>query len=136
MPYSRARRLLGFCSLPYLVFLSACGPKPPECDSFETRNAVLQVISDNHSNPLAAYAAKNNSGPDVTKSANPESEKPSYRLGQRIVTTSTSDDKRTLTCSAAISATVGDTRATKDVNFTVQQTPDGKLSVSVEPFQF
>jgi hypothetical protein len=143
MPYLHGRSL-GLWSLPCLVFLSACGAKP-ECDSFETRNAVLQVISDNHRNPLATYAAKNStsnrdssniSGPDVAKSANSENEKPLYRLGEKIVTSSTSDDKRTLKCSGAISATVGDTKASKEVNFTVQQTPDGKLSVSVEPFQF
>jgi hypothetical protein len=143
MPYRR-QRSLGLWSLPCLVFLNACGAKP-ECDSFETRSAVLQVISDNHSNPLATYAAKNsteskdgsnNSGPDVAKSTNSENERPLYRLGEKIVTTSTSNDKRTLKCSGAISATVGDTKASKEVNFTVQQTPDGKISVSVEPFQF
>jgi hypothetical protein len=143
MPYFYERSL-GLWSLPCLVFLSACGPKP-ECDSFETRSAVLQVISDNHSNPLATYAARNstanqngsnNSGPDVAKSANSENEKPLYRLGEKMVTTSTSNDKRTLKCSGAISATVGDTKASKEVNFTVQQMPDGKISVSVEPFQF
>jgi hypothetical protein len=32
--------------------------------------------------------------------------------------------------------TVGDTTASKEVNFTVQQSPDGKLTVAVEPFQF
>jgi hypothetical protein len=143
MPYlpERSLRLL---SVPCLLFLSACGAKP-ECDSFETRNAVLQTISDNHRDPLATYAAKNStanndgsnsSGPDAAKSANPEKEKPLYRLGEKIVTTSTSDDKRTLKCSGAISATVGDTKASKEVNFTVQQMPDGKISVSVEPFQF
>jgi hypothetical protein len=143
MPYFRERPL-GLLSLLCLVFLAACGAKP-ECDSFETRNAVLQFISDNHNNPLAVYAAKNstankdgsnNSSPDAAKSANSEKEKPLYRLGERIVTTSTSDDKRTLKCSGAISATVGDTKASKEVNFTVQQLPDGKISVSVEPFQF
>jgi hypothetical protein len=141
MPYFR-RRPMGLLSLPCLVFLSACGAKP-ECDSFETRNAVLQTISDNHRDPLATYAAKNSnmnssnsSSPDAARSTDSENKKPLYRLGEKIVTTSTSDDKRTLKCSGAISATVGDTKASKEVNFTVQQMPDGKLSVSVEPFQF
>ena len=58
------------------------------------------------------------------------------RLATRIVTTSTSNDKLTLKCSGAISAAVGDTKATKEVTFTVQQSSDGKLSVSVDPFQF
>jgi hypothetical protein len=61
---------------------------------------------------------------------------PQYVLGEKIVTTSTSKDKRTLTCSGALSVTVGDTKASKEVNFTVQQASDGKITVSVDPFQF
>jgi hypothetical protein len=53
-----------------------------------------------------------------------------------MVTTSTSKDKRTLQCSGGISVAVGDLKATKEINFTVQRSSDGKLSVSVAPFQF
>jgi hypothetical protein len=53
-----------------------------------------------------------------------------------MVTTSTSDNKRTLKCSGSLSVTVGDTKASKEVDFTVQQSPDGKITVSVAPFQF
>lgn len=143
MRYS-AERTPVFWSLPFLILLSGCGAKP-ECDSFETRNAVLQTVSDDHKNPLATYAAKNSnvaeekSSPatsEAEKSANLESLKPLYLLGEKIVTTSTSADKRTLKCSGAISATVGDTKASKEVNFTVQQSSDGKITVSVAPFQF
>jgi|ERR1700722_19570722 hypothetical protein len=141
MPNFRERQV-ALWSFPCLIFLSGCGAKP-ECDSFETRKAVLQLISDDHSNPLANYAAKNSSPnkdsstrPNGAKSTNSESDKPLYLLGEKIITTSTSTDKRTLKCSGSISATVGDTKASKEVNFTVQQTPDGKISVSVEPFQF
>jgi hypothetical protein len=59
-----------------------------------------------------------------------------YLLGQRMVTTSTSKDKLTLRCSGALSVTIKNLEATKEVNFTVQKSPDGKLSVSVDPFQF
>jgi hypothetical protein len=106
---------------------------------------VLQIVSDDHKNALATYAARNsNVGSDKSgnatfeaeKSANPESTRPLYLLGEKIVTTSTSADKRTLQCSGAISATVGETKATKEVNFTVQQSSDGKITVSVAPFQF
>jgi len=65
-----------------------------------------------------------------------EKQRPPYTLGEKIVTTSTTEDKRTLTCSGSISASVGDTKASKEVNFTVQQSPDGKVSVSIAPFQF
>jgi hypothetical protein len=143
MPYFHTRSV----ALSSFFLLAAIGVvrAEPQCDSFETRNAVLHSISDDHSNPLAAFAAKNfnenadgskKSGADAAKSTNSESEKPSYLLGEKIVTTSTSQDKQTLTCSGAISATVGDTKASKEVNFTVQQTADGKISVSVAPFQF
>ncbi len=138
------RRSLIICNFPLLASLAGCSAKP-ECDSFETRNAVLQIISDNHNNPLGNYAAQNsNVGRDGSGSARPEAEasassertRPLYRLGETIVTTSTSKDKRTLQCSGAISATVGDTKASKEVNFTVQQASDGKISVSVAPFGF
>jgi hypothetical protein len=137
MPYFHKRPIV-FWSFPFLVFLSGCEAKP-ECDSFETRNAVLQTVSDDHNNALVQYAAKNS---NVAKSsdANLEAEKskqqPSYVLGEKIVTTSTSENKRTLKCSGSMSVTVGDTKASKEVNFTVQQSSDGKISVSVAPFQF
>jgi hypothetical protein len=130
----------------FLFFLGGCGVKP-ECDSFETRKAVLQIVSDDHNNALVTYAAKNSSGVEAkSKNAGSEAEKLAilesakrgaiYLLGEKMVTTSTSEDKRTLTCSGAISATVDDTKASKEVHFTVQQSSDGKISVSVAPFQF
>ena len=132
-----SRRSLALCNLPVLLFLSGCGGL--ECDSIETRNAVLQIVSNDHNNPLARYAAEN---PNTAKPSDGSAEaeksrqQPLYLLGEKIVTISTSADKRTLKCSGAISATVGATKASKDVNFTVQQAPDGKISVSVDPFQF
>jgi hypothetical protein len=136
MLYFRERSLV-FWNFPFLIFLGSCGAKP-ECDSFETRNAVLQIVSDEHNNPLATYAAKNsNVIKEKSSSATSEAErKPLYLLGEKIVTTSTSADKRTLECSGSMSVTVGDTKASKEVNFTVQQSSDGKITVSVAPFQF
>jgi hypothetical protein len=143
MPYFRERSLL-FWSFPLLIFLGGCDAKP-ECDSFETRSAVLQTVSDDHNNALVAYAARNstalkeksdNASSEAEKSAKSDSTKPRYRLGERMVTISTSADKRTLTCSGLISVTVGELKASKEVNFTVQQSSDGKVAVSVAPFQF
>ena len=113
-----------------LLLLGGCGDKVA-CDSIETRSAVLRSVADDHRNPLVNYAAK-----ESTAKPNPENSKPLYLLGERIVTTSTSPDKRTLHCSGGISASVGDVKASKEIEFTVQQAPDGKLSVSVVPFQF
>jgi hypothetical protein len=135
MPYF-CKPPLAFSILPIVILLGGCEAKP-ECDSFETRTAVLHAVSDDHKNALGDYAAKNS---NTAKDASPEAEKsrqqPLYVLGEKIVTTSTSADKRTLKCSGAMSVTVGDTKASKEVVFTVQQSPDGKVAVSVDPFQF
>jgi hypothetical protein len=77
-----------------------------------------------------------NANSAAEKLANSENANPLYLLGETIVTTSTSQDKRTLACSGSISVTVGDTKASKEINFTVQQSSDGKISVSVTPLQF
>jgi hypothetical protein len=135
MPYFREQQAIMW-SLPVLILLSGCGPQV-ECDSPETRNAVLKIVSDDHTNALATFAAKNsNVAKEPQKPASSESAKPLYLLGETIVTTSTSADKRTLTCSGAISVIVGDTKASKEVNFTVQRPSGGDISVSVAPFQF
>jgi hypothetical protein len=135
MQYFPGRSLV-LLGLPVSLLLGGCSAKP-ECDSFETRNAVLQAISDDHNNALATFAAKNpNPAKSGDGSSESEEQKPLYVLGEKIVTTSASEDKRTLTCSGAISVTVGGTKASKEVNFTVQQASDGKISVSVVPFQF
>jgi hypothetical protein len=119
-----------FAAASLLIVLSGCSATP-ECDSMETRTAVLQIVSDDHRNAMIDYAAKNS-----TAKPNPENTKPLYLLGERIVTASTSKDKRTLQCSGAISVSVGDIKVTKEVEFTVQRSTDGKISVSVVPFQF
>lgn len=130
-------------SLPFLILSSACCAQP-ECDSIEARKAVLELMSGDSQNPLVDYAIRNSSadrGARDTKAAAADSKKhaeakPLYELGQRMVVTSTSKDKSTVKCSGAISVSVGDIKATKELNYTVQQSSDGKLSVSVEPFQF
>ena len=130
MPYfSRSLICWGF---PFLIISSSCNAQP-ECDFMDTRSAVLQFILGNADNQLKNYAAGQSTAPSSPK---PGDQRPLYQLGQRIVTTSTSKDKRTLKCSGALSAAVGDTKATKEVTFTVQQSSDGKLSVSVDPFEF
>jgi hypothetical protein len=132
MLYFRDRRL-ALCSIPFLILLGGFTARP-ECDSQETRDAVLKTVSNDHGNRLAVYAAEH--APADKDKSKPEDAKPSYTLGEKIVTTSTSRDKRTLNCSTAISVTIGETKASKEVNFTVQQASDGKVSVSVAPFQF
>lgn len=116
---------------PFLFLLSGCGDQQLSCDSIETRNAVLQTVEADHSNPLVNYAAK-----ESTAKPNPDNDKPLYLLSERMVTTSTSADKRTLQCSGGISVSIGDTKASKEIEFTVQRSSDGKVSVSVASLQF
>src|ERR1700686_3899861 len=122
MPYFTHRSLVCW-SLPFLVVSSGC-IAAPECDSIETRMAVLQFVSGDGNNPLVTYAAKNSTlgkASATAKSQNSKSEKPLYQLGQKIVTTSTSKDKLTVKCSGGISAAIDHTNTTKKVNLHVQQ---------------
>jgi hypothetical protein len=128
MPYPSDRS--AFWTLPFVILLSGCGGAEPECDTIETRQAVLQAVSDDHNNPLVAFAERDSSMKAALKDS-----KPLYQLGQRLVTTK-KDGKRTLQCSGAISVSVGDTKATKEIEFSVQRTSDDNVSVAVVPFQF
>ncbi|QPF83553.1 hypothetical protein IC762_28195 [Bradyrhizobium genosp. L] len=124
-------RSFAACGFPLLFLLSACGDQQLSCDSIDTRNAVLQTVEADHHNPLVNYAAR-----ESTAKPNPDNDKPLYLLTERMVTTSTSADKRTLQCSGGISVSIGNTKASKQIDFTVQRASDGKVSVSVVPFQF
>ena len=111
-------------------------PHRPEvrrkCKSVSFRPfAVIEAVSGDAHNPLARFAAKN-----ATPKSPSEKDKPVYQLTQKLVTTSASKDKRTLQCSGGISVLYGDLKATKEIEFTVQQAADGKRSVSVQPFEF
>jgi len=108
---------------------------------------VLKIISGDSNNALVNYAAKNSSVVEArVDSASTEAEKraileaarqgASYRLDDTIITNSKSKHKRAVTCSGLLYATVEDATAEKQVDFTVEQAPDGRVSVSVRPFQF
>jgi len=146
MKYFRDQRTVLF-GLPALLLLSGCGGAGPECDSSDTRNAVVKIVTGDSNNALADYAAKNSGAVQArVNNASTEVEKQeiwekarqvvSYRLGDAISTNSKSKDKRTVTCSGSLSATLEDAKAQKKVDFKVEQTPDGNVSVSVSPFQF
>jgi hypothetical protein len=140
----QGRTVLG--CLPGLLLLG-CGVATPECDSLDTRNTVIKVISDDSNNPLVNYAARNSSVVVArVSSANTEVEKAAiwekarqsaaYRLDDTIRTNSRNKAKRAVTCSGLLYATVEDTTAQKQVDFEVEQTPDGEMTISVSPFQF
>jgi hypothetical protein len=56
-----------------------------------------------------------------------------YRRGIIVQTTGTGS---AVTCSGLLYVTVAETTAQKEVEFKVEQTADGKMFVSVSPFQF
>jgi hypothetical protein len=128
-----------------LLLLSGCGGAESECDSLDTRNSVVKIVSGDNNNALVNYAAKNSSVVEArVNKASTEAQKlaiwetarqgAAYKL--TISTNLKSKDQGTVTCSALLSATVEDATAQKQVDFKVDQTLDGKVSVSVSPFQF
>ena len=108
---------------------------------------MVKIVSDNNNNALANYAARDSSVVEAkANNARTEAEKSeiwkvaaqgaSYALDDAISTNSTSKDKRSVTCSGLLSAKVDDATAQKQVDFEVEETQDGKVSVSVRSFQF
>lgn len=143
--FRERRTVLG--SLAVLLLLSGCGAAEPECDSLDTRNSVVKIVSGDNNNALVNYAAKNSSVVEArVNKASTEAEKlaiwetvrqgAAYKLGEAISTNSKGKDKGAVTCIGLLSATVEDATAQKQVDFKVEQTPDGNISVSVSPFQF
>jgi hypothetical protein len=133
--------------LPVLLLLICCGGATPECDSLETRNTVVKIVSDDSNNALVNYAVKNSSAvAAMVSNTNTEAEKSAiwekarkgaaYRLDDTIRTNSRNKAKRAVACTALLYATVEDATAQKEVDFKVEQTADGRLSISVSPFQF
>ena len=130
---------------PLLLSLSGCGETGPECGSADARNSVVRTVADNRNNPLLDYAAKNSDSVDEKGShANSEAEKSAilekakqdaiYSLDDTIVMNSRT--ARAAACTGLLYVKVGDTVAQKEVKFKVEQTADGKISVSVSPFLF
>jgi hypothetical protein len=142
--FREARMALG--CLPVLLLLSGCGDAGgPVCDSPDARTSVLKIISDNSNNALVDFVAKNSDAVAAkVSSATTEAEKSAiwqqarqgaaYSLDEAISMNSRS--KQTVTCTGILSATVEESTAQKEVNFQVEQAADGKVSVTVSPFQF
>jgi hypothetical protein len=130
---------------PVLLLLSGCGDVGPDCAAPEARNSVLRSVEDDRNNPLVNFAAENSdSVAELLGHAKAEAEKSAimekakqgatYTLDDTIV--SNSRTARAATCTGLMYVKVGDTTAQKAVEFKVEQTADGKTSVSVKPFQF
>jgi hypothetical protein len=130
-----------------LLTLSGCGGPELECDSPQARNSVLRIIADDHNNALVNYAAKSSDtvAAKMTR-ANGQADKSAilemakrgavYKLGDTIVMRSRDRAAHAVTCGGILDVTVEDATAEKEVGFTVKQTTDGGIVVSVEPFRF
>jgi len=129
------------------LLLSACGGAETGCDSLGARTSVVKIISDDSNNALLNYAVKNSSSvAAMVSGTNTEAEKFAvweharqgavYELDNAILTNSRRGAKGVISCSALLSVTVGDTTAQKQVDFKIEPTTNGKMSVSVSPFLF
>ena len=143
----RKRQSLSLWWLSVLLLLSGCGGAEPECDSLDTRNSLVKIISNDSNNALVNYAVKNSSSvAAMMSSTNAEAEKlaiwekakqgAAYKLDDTILTNSRNWSTGAVTCSGLLYVTVGDTTAEKQIDYKVERKTDGKMSVSVSPFLF
>ena len=130
-----------------VLSLCGCGGMELECDSLESRNSVVNIIADDKNNALVNYAANNsNAVAAMIADANVGAEKLAileeakrgavYKLDDTIRMKSRDRAAHAVTCSGALDVTVADTTAQKEIEFKVEQTMDGKMLVSVNPFLF
>lgn len=141
-PFRKSQSSILWC-LPALLLLSGCGETGPECGSLEARNSVVRTVADNRNNPLLDFAAKS-AVEEMVDHANSEPEKSAilekakqdaiYSLDDTVVVNSRT--ARAAACTGLLYVKVGDTVAQKEVEFKVEQTADGKISVLVSPFLF
>ncbi len=130
---------------PILLLLSGCGDAGPECGTPDVRNSVVRIVEDDRNNRLLNFAVENSDSiAELVRNANAEAEKSAirekakqgatYALDATIVINSRG--RAAASCTGLLYVTVGDTTVEKEVDFRVEQTADGKTSVSVKPFQF
>ena len=129
------------------LLLSGCGGTEPECDSLDTRNSVVKIVSGDSNNALVNYAVKNsdavaakvgNTNTEADKLAILENARQGavYTLDDTIRMNSRNRATRAVTCTGLLYVTVAETTAQKEVEYKVEQTADGKKFVSVGPFLF
>jgi hypothetical protein len=129
-----------------LLLLAGCSGSEPDCNSADSRAAVIKSVSDDSNNALVEYAVKNSDALTTKVKTSAEADKSAildqakrsavYRLSDTITTDSKSKDGRAATCSGTLFVTVEGVITQKQVEFQVERTTDGKSSVSVSPFKF
>jgi hypothetical protein len=143
--FRKEQSLVLWCFIASLS-LSSCGGAGPQCDSLDTRNSVVKIVSDDNDNALVNYAVKNSSSVAAMVDTKSEAEKLEiwekarqgavYRLDDTVLMNSRNRAAQEVTCSGLLYVTVADATAQKEVEFKVRQTADGKIIVSVNPFLF
>jgi flagellar basal body-associated protein FliL len=99
---------------------------------------ILAELGFSASSSSVVAAMVSNTNTEAEKSAIWEKARKgaAYRLDDTIRTNSRNKAKRAVACTALLYATVEDATAQKEVDFKVEQAADGRLSISVSPFQF
>ena len=131
--------------LPVLLVLTGCGDVGPDCATPDARNSVLKSVSDDRNNRLVNFAVDNSdSVAELLSHAEADAEKAAikdkakqgavYSLDDTIVVNSKS--RGATLCAGLLYVRVGDTTVQKEIDFKVEQAADGRISVSVTPFQF
>jgi hypothetical protein len=131
--------------VPLLLLLAGCGDVGSDCATPDARNSVLKSVSDDRNNRLLNFAIDNSDAvaellshtkADAEKAAIKDKAKQGavYSLDDTIVVNSKT--KGAALCTGLLSLRVGDTTVQKEIDFRVEQVADGKISVSVTPFQF
>jgi hypothetical protein len=128
-----------------LLLLSGCGDVGPDCATPSARNSVLKSVADDRNNRLLNFAIDNSdSVAELMSHAKADTEKAAikdkakqdavYSLDDTVVVNS--KNKGATLCTGLLYVRVGDTTVQKEIDFRVEQAADGKVSVSVTPFQF
>ena len=131
--------------LPVLLLLSGCGDVGPDCATPDARNSVLKSVEADQNNRLLNFAVDNSDAvAELMSHAKADAEKVEikdkakqgavYSLDDTIVVNSKT--KGAALCTGLLSLRIGDTTVQKEIDFRVEQVADGKISVSVTPFQF
>ena len=106
---------------------------------------MLKSVEDDRNNRLLNFAVDNSDAvAELLSHAKADAEKAEikdkakqgavYSLDDTIVVNSKS--KGAAMCTGLLYVRVGDTTVQKEIDFRVEQVADGKISVSVTPFQF
>ena len=112
---------------------------------YGNRNSVLPSVGVDRNNRLVNFAVDNSdSVAELLNHAKADTEKAAikdkakqgavYSLDDTIVVNS--KNKGAAMCTGLLYVRIGDTTVQKEIDFRVEQAADGKISVSVKPFQF